>query len=98
MTVEDPVFPSCPSCDHDVLGGVEEVSRLVTTDDDGNATDIETTEGLDEWHALWCDSCGKSLIREGEWVVDPDDGSPRMTNGAGHRTFDEFSGEFDEYE
>lgn len=90
MGVQDPAFPNCPSCDHNRLEGVEKVGVTVVTDDEGGIDRFDAKQPLGTWTSLWCEDCGKMLIEDGEWVIDPDTGNPVATDGSGHKTFDEF--------
>lgn len=90
MPVRDPVFPNCPACDHDVLAGVELCETIVHTDGQGGVHRFEAGDGSHGWDMLWCEECGKMLIVDGEWVIDPANGETRTVDDPDHHTFDRF--------
>lgn len=91
MTVSNPVFPNCPSCDCTTLICLELAKAIVETDGDGGVIRFDEQGGLDSVYHLECEDCGKVMIESGKWVINPDDGKPVATDGSGYRTLDQFS-------
>lgn len=88
-TVADPDFPPCPSCDSRALGGTVLTDAEVHLDTEGRSA-VDAGPHLDEWVEAWCQDCGKMLISDGEWVVDPEDGSATQPDVDDHQTLDSF--------
>lgn len=91
MTVSHPAFPNCPSCDSTTLICLELAKTIVETDGEGGIHRFDDQGRLNEIFHLECEDCGKLLIENGEWVINPDDGKPVATDGSGYLTLDQFS-------
>jgi len=90
MTVRNPTFVACPSCGNRTFDGTQVVRTQVDLDHNDHVSRVGTDEFLDRWLTLQCEGCGKVLIEDGAWVIDPDTGDTVDVDPGAHQTLDSF--------